>query len=87
MRIHQLTIDQALASLRSSAQGLDDDEARRRLSEFGPNRVEEMRTDPVWKRLAREFTHLFARILWIGAGLALCGSTTSFLRLLPGLRG
>jgi len=37
--------------------------------------------------LGAQGTDGLATALWIGAGLALCGSTTSFLRLLPGLRG
>jgi len=73
MKIQLLSVDQAYASLRSSARGLADDEAQRRLAEYGPNRVEERRGDPQWKRLVREFTHLFARILWVGAALAFVG--------------
>src|SRR3972149_9779718 len=40
MRITQLTVAEALASLRSSERGLDSAEAARRLVEFGPNRGE-----------------------------------------------
>ena len=42
MKIHQLTEDQAYASLRSGANGLSEKEALRRLQEYGPNRVEEI---------------------------------------------
>lgn len=41
--IHELSADDALTSLRSTSQGLSSLEAQRRLSEFGPNRVEELR--------------------------------------------
>jgi len=71
MKIHHFTTDQALASLRSSAQGLDDAEARRRLAEYGPNRVEGLRKTPAIVRLLREFTHFFALVLWLAAALAL----------------
>jgi hypothetical protein len=37
--------------------------------------------------LGAQGTDGLATALWIGAGLALCGSATSFLRLLPALRG
>jgi sodium/potassium-transporting ATPase subunit alpha len=57
--------------LRSSAQGLDDAEAQRRLAEFGPNRVAESRKTPALLRVLREFTHFFALVLWLAAGLAL----------------
>jgi DHA2 family multidrug resistance protein-like MFS transporter len=36
--------------------------------------------------LGAQGTDGLATALWIGAGLALCGSTTSFLRMLPALR-
>jgi sodium/potassium-transporting ATPase subunit alpha len=70
MRTHGLSTEQALASLRTTASGLAADEAMRRLAEFGPNRVEQMGHEPLLLRLAREFVHFFAIILWIGAALA-----------------
>ncbi|OGA15785.1 MAG: ATPase [Betaproteobacteria bacterium RIFCSPLOWO2_02_FULL_65_20] len=70
MRITQLTVAEALASLRSTERGLDSAEAARRIAEFGPNRVEEIRGEPLLFRFAREFTHFFALILWLAAGLA-----------------
>jgi len=70
MRITQLTVAEALASLRSSERGLASAEAARRLAEYGPNRVEEIRGEPLALRFAREFTHFFALILWLAAGLA-----------------
>src|SRR3990167_143291 len=70
MRITQLTVADALASLHSSGRGLASAEAARRLAESGPNRVEEIRGEPLALRFAREFTHFFALILWFAAGLA-----------------
>ncbi len=70
MRIDQLSEAQALASLASGADGLSHVEARRRLGEFGPNRIEELRREPALVRLLREFVHFFAVILWVAAGLA-----------------
>lgn len=70
MKIHQFTPEQALASLNSSPDGLAPQEATRRLTEFGANRVEEVRREPLWLAFAREFTHFFALILWFAAGLA-----------------
>ncbi len=70
MNIHRLSVDDALASLRSNPAGLSSAEARRRLREFGPNRVEKVaRQSPVW-RLLKEFTRFFAVILWAAAALA-----------------
>jgi len=70
MRIASLDADEALASLKSSAAGIGAAEAARRLAEFGPNHVEEVGREHLLLRFAREFTHFFALILWVGAALA-----------------
>jgi len=70
MKIHQFTADEALASLHSSYNGLSKDEVEFRLDEYGPNRVEEVRCEPLTLRFIKEFTHFFALILWLAAGLA-----------------
>jgi calcium-translocating P-type ATPase len=70
MKIHHLTADEALVSLNSGPEGLSPAEAARRLQEYGPNRVERIVGMPLWLRFLREFTHFFALILWIAAGLA-----------------
>ncbi len=70
MRIHSLTAEQALASLKTSSAGLAAAEAARRLAEFGPNHVEEVEREHLLLGFAREFTHFFALILWLAAALA-----------------
>jgi sodium/potassium-transporting ATPase subunit alpha len=70
VRISALTVPRALASLKSSADGLPAAEASRRLAEFGLNHVEEVGREGLLVSFAREFTHFFAFILWIGAALA-----------------
>lgn len=62
--------DAALAGLASGPAGLSAAEVRRRQAEFGPNRVEAARREPLWLALLREFSHFFALILWLAAGLA-----------------
>ncbi|MDD5180632.1 MAG: cation-transporting P-type ATPase [Gallionellaceae bacterium] len=70
MKIHQLSAGQACASLHSSLSGLTEHEAHRRLLEYGPNHVEEIRTEHLALTFAKEFTHFFALILWLAAALA-----------------
>ncbi|MBP6482696.1 MAG: cation-transporting P-type ATPase [Pseudomonadales bacterium] len=70
MRIYELPVELALASLNSGVDGLSASEAARRLAEFGPNRLEDVARERLWLRLAREFTHFFAIILWLAAALA-----------------
>lgn len=68
--IAQLTVAEALASLKSSPTGLSSAEAERRLAEFGPNKVIKI-THAQWgRRILRDFAHFFAIILWISAALA-----------------
>jgi sodium/potassium-transporting ATPase subunit alpha len=70
MRIHRLSVDEALKSAGSSAEGLSSAEALRRLREYGPNRIEKVaRRHPVL-RLLREFIRFFSVILWIATALA-----------------
>jgi calcium-translocating P-type ATPase len=66
----RLTVDEALAGLRTARDGLDAREAGRRAAEYGPNLVEEAKREHGLLRLARQFTHFFALILWVAAGLA-----------------
>jgi calcium-translocating P-type ATPase len=70
MRIQQVTSVEALASLQSGADGLPQAEAARRLVEYGPNAVERVRREPLARRFLRGFTHLFAAVLWVAAGLS-----------------
>jgi calcium-translocating P-type ATPase len=70
VHIHGLGTEQSLTSLKTTAGGLAEAEAARRLTEFGPNHVEEVVREHLLLSFAREFTHFFAIILWIGAALA-----------------
>jgi calcium-translocating P-type ATPase len=70
VHIQSLTPEQSLASLHTAITGLTAAEAQRRLVEFGPNHVEEVGHESLLLRFAREFTHFFAIILWVGAALA-----------------
>jgi calcium-translocating P-type ATPase len=71
MLIHQLPLDSAFATVRSAPTGLSEADATARRLEFGPNRIERLAQTPVAVRLARQFTHFFAALLWIAAFLAL----------------
>lgn len=70
MKIHQFTTKQALVSLDSHTTGLTTAEVERRLAEFGANRVEAVPREPLAMTFIKEFTHFFALILWLAAGLA-----------------
>jgi calcium-translocating P-type ATPase len=70
MNIHQHDGAAVLQSLGSSAAGLSPTEATRRLQEYGHNRVEGVKREPLWLKFFRELTHFFALIMWLAAALA-----------------
>ena len=70
MKIHHLTVEEAFASVQSGPDGLSAEEAARRLAEFGPNQVEQLQRDSLVRLFLKGFTHFFAVILWLAAGLA-----------------
>lgn len=70
MKIQYLAVEEALASMHSGSDGLTAEEAQRRLLEYGRNEVEQVRGEPMLVRFSKGFTHFFAIILWIAAGLS-----------------
>lgn len=69
MKIHRLPVAEALASVHSDSHGLAVAEARRRLAEFGPNRVERVEGPSLVLHFLQGFAHFFALILWVAAAL------------------
>ena len=76
MNPHRHAIEKLYAHLNSSAQGLTQAEAAHRLARYGANQLEKISEQsfvaglPFLKSLFKEFTHFFALILWLAAGLA-----------------
>ena len=71
MLIHQLSLDDALSTLRSTRAGLSRADATARRLEFGPNRIEAVSSISLPRRFAAQFTHFLAALLWLAAVLAL----------------
>ncbi len=57
--------------LETSPKGLEPDEAARRLSQQGPNRIERKGAVPLWRKVVAQFTHLLAILLWLAGALAI----------------
>ncbi len=70
MKLHQLSAEDAIASVQSTPRGLSPVEAERRLREHGPNVVQELARESPWLRFVRELVQFFSLILWAAAGLA-----------------
>ena len=68
--INQLSLDDVLKTLNTSPRGLVSEEAQRRLDEYGLNRIDRRRRERPLLAFLRQFTHLFAVILWVAAALA-----------------
>lgn len=71
MKINNLTSDEAIKTLVTSEQGLTEEEAGKRLLEFGPNELTGVKKTPLYIKFLKQFTHFLAILLWAGAGLAL----------------
>jgi len=65
-----LTEQGVFDELGSSRQGLSPEEAAKRLAEYGPNEISEVKGKPIILKFLENFYHLFAIMLWIGGGLA-----------------
>lgn len=70
MKINSLTQDEVFHSLVTSKDGLSEDEAHRRLTEFGYNEIEEVKKKPFIFRFLSQLTHFLALLLWIAALLS-----------------
>ncbi|MDD5057609.1 MAG: cation-transporting P-type ATPase [Sideroxydans sp.] len=70
MHPHRHDIEKLYAHLHSSAQGLSQVEAAQRLTKYGANQLEKISGQSLIGKLLKEFTHFFALILWLAAGLA-----------------
>jgi len=69
MKIQALSHDEVFSSLLSSPQGITGEAAARRLAEYGPNEIREVRGRSLASRLVAQFTHFLALLLWFAAAL------------------
>ena len=70
MRIQNLTKEEILKTLITSETGLSEEEAEKRLNEYGFNEIREIRKKPLYLKLLSQFTHFLAVLLWIAAALS-----------------
>jgi sodium/potassium-transporting ATPase subunit alpha len=69
MKIQALPHDEVFATLLSGPEGITGEEAARRMGEYGPNEIREMHVRSLTSRLAAQFTHFLALLLWFAAAL------------------
>ena len=68
-------LDELFRALSAGPDGLNTDEARRRLATYGPNELRRQRRRSWWRELARQVVHPLALLLWVAAGLAWVAGT------------
>lgn len=70
MKIQNLTKEEILKTLITSESGLSEEEAEKRLHEYGFNEIRQIRKKPLYLKLLSQFTHFLAVLLWIAAALS-----------------
>lgn len=70
MKIHTISKEEVLQSLITSEKGLSEEDAGRRLHEYGLNEIREVRKKPLFLRFLAQFTHFLAILLWIASALS-----------------
>jgi sodium/potassium-transporting ATPase subunit alpha len=70
LKIQNLTKEEVFTSLITSETGLSEEAAKKRLQEYGPNEIKEVRKKPLYLRFISQFTHFLAVLLWIAAVLS-----------------
>ena len=71
---HSLDASEAMTALKTTDQGLDEQESRRRLDIFGQNTLAEAETKPKWRLFLEQFTSPLIAVLIV------CGIVTIFLK-------
>jgi magnesium-transporting ATPase (P-type) len=71
--LYALQPEDVYGRLGSSPQGLSREEAKKRLQQYGPNEVKEVRGTPLILKFLSNFYHFFALLLWAAAILAFIG--------------
>src|SRR4030043_1730195 len=70
MKIQNLSKEEVLKNLLTSDNGLSEEDAKRRLHEYGTNEIKEVRKKPLYLRFLCQFTHFLAILLWIAVCLS-----------------
>jgi len=66
-------VSEVFHSLGTRPQGLTQSEAQERLTQFGPNTIQEIKGKPLILKFLANFTHLMAILLWVGGVVAIIG--------------
>jgi P-type Ca2+ transporter type 2C len=68
--IHTLPSDEVHSALGTGPEGLAPEEVHRRGRRYGPNRIQVVGRQPLYRDFLSNFTHLMAWLLWAGGAIA-----------------
>ncbi|PRY71394.1 cation-translocating P-type ATPase [Halomonas ventosae] len=68
---HAMSPEDALGQLETTREGLGEQEARARLDRHGPNRLQQAKGRPAWRRLLDQFNNILMLILLVAAAASL----------------
>ncbi|MFN8373575.1 MAG: cation-transporting P-type ATPase [Anaerolineae bacterium] len=71
--LHTLNVTDVYPALETTNTGLSQTEAQARLGRYGTNAIREVKGKPIYIKLAANFTHLMALLLWAGGIMAFIG--------------
>lgn len=71
----QNDISEVFTNLNSSADGLSDEEAVKRLAKYGSNQIKKGEAESIWKNFFKNFTSMMAILLWISGAIAIFSGT------------
>ena len=75
MNINELPPEEVYEKLNSSNNGLSSEEAIKRLNQYGPNQIEEIKKKPVILKFLANLYQLLALLLWAASALAFLSGT------------
>ena len=70
MNPYQQTIDEVLAALSTTRDGLTSDEARKRLDKYGPNELGAEKSIPAWRKFLAQFQDVLVILLLIATAIS-----------------
>lgn len=70
-KIRRLVVNEVFDALNSSPEGISEQEADKRLKQYGKNTIQEKKGQPMILKLLSNFTHLMAILLWVAGLVAL----------------
>ena len=75
--VHEMAIVDVLKALKTSQNGLSEEEVKKRFFSFGSNEIQEKRRTPLYIKFLKQFFNFFAILLWVAGGLAFLGEYLS----------